>query len=214
LVLNFDYYYRYVDDILIIYNKHHTNIDNTLGEFNRIHPKINFTTEKETQNKINYLDLTITKQDNKLIFAIYRKPTTTDSIIHNNSCHPIEHKKSAINYLINRMNTYPLTHTSKGQEQTIIEEILKKNEYQQSIIHHKRINKTHENPPQGTQKIQKEKQKWATFTYSGPETITLTNLFRDTNLKIAYKTTNTIQHHLKLRNETQDIYSQSRVYQL
>jgi hypothetical protein len=31
---------------------------------------------------------------------------------------------------------------------------------------------------------------------------------------IAYKTTDTIEHHLKLRNETQDIHSQSGVYQL
>jgi hypothetical protein len=65
-----------------------------------------------------------------------------------------------------------------------------------------------------TQEQKIEKQKWATFTYSGPETRTITNLFRHTNLKIAYKTTNTIKHHLKLRNETQDIYCQSGVYQL
>jgi hypothetical protein len=145
-------YYRYVDDILIIYNEHHTNIDNTLNEFNRIHLKIKFTVEKETQNKINCLDVTITKEGNKLTFAIYRKPTTTDSIIHNDSCHPNEHKKSAINYLINRMNTYPLTHTNKDQEQIIIKEILKKNGYQQSIIHHKHKNKTHENLTQEQKK--------------------------------------------------------------
>jgi uncharacterized protein YaaW (UPF0174 family) len=59
-------YCRYVDDILIIYNEHHTNIDNMSDEFNRIHPKIKFTIEKETQNKINYLDLNITKEGNKL----------------------------------------------------------------------------------------------------------------------------------------------------
>jgi hypothetical protein len=29
------------------------------------------------------------------------------------------------------MNTYPLTHTNKDQEQTIIKEILEKNGYQQ-----------------------------------------------------------------------------------
>jgi hypothetical protein len=46
-------------------------------------------------------------------------------------------KKSAINNLINRMNIYPLTHRNKDQEQTIIKEILKKNGYQQSIIHQK-----------------------------------------------------------------------------
>jgi hypothetical protein len=34
------------------------------------------------------------------------------------------------------------------------------------------------------------------------------------NLKVAYKTTNTIKHHLKPRSETGDIYSRSGVYQL
>jgi hypothetical protein len=109
-------YYRNTDDILIIYNEHHTNSDNTLEELNSICPKIKFTIEKEIQNKINYLYLINTKEDNKLTFAIYKKPITTDSIIHNNLCHPNDHKKSAINYLINDMNTYTLMHTNKDQE--------------------------------------------------------------------------------------------------
>jgi hypothetical protein len=124
-------YYRYVDDILIIYNEQHTNIHDTLEEFNNIHPNIKFTMEQESLNRINYLDLTITKEHNKLTFNIYQKPTTTDSIIPNDSCHPNEHKKSAIRYLINRMNTYPLTHTNRKHESTLINEILKNNGYQQ-----------------------------------------------------------------------------------
>jgi hypothetical protein len=47
-------YHRYVDDILIIYNTHTTNIDNTLEEFNKIHPEIKFTMEKEENDKINF----------------------------------------------------------------------------------------------------------------------------------------------------------------
>jgi hypothetical protein len=96
-------YYSYVDDIWIIHNTCSTNTENTLEEFNTLHPKLKFTMEKETQNKINYLDLTITKKHNQLTFGIYRKPITTDSIIHNDSCHPYEYKKSAISYLINHM---------------------------------------------------------------------------------------------------------------
>jgi hypothetical protein len=96
--------------------------------------------EKKTSNRINYLDLTIIKEHNKLTFSIYRKPTTTDTIIHNDSCHPNEHKKSPLNYLINRMNTYPLTQDNKKQEQIIIKELLKKNGYQQSITNYKHTN--------------------------------------------------------------------------
>jgi hypothetical protein len=97
-------HHRYVDNILIIYNTHTTNIKNTLMEFNAVHQKIKFTIKKETCNKLNYPE----DKHSQLTFGIHQKPTTTDLIIHNNSCHAYEHKKSAINYLINRMNTYQL----------------------------------------------------------------------------------------------------------
>jgi hypothetical protein len=106
-------YHRYVDDILIIYNTQKTNITNTLEEFNAIHPTLKFTMEQQTQNRINYLDLTIMNNNNKLSFEIYRKPTSIDLILHNTSCHPYEHKKAAINYLYNRVNTYKLTKENK-----------------------------------------------------------------------------------------------------
>jgi hypothetical protein len=41
-------YHTYVDDTLIIYNKHNKNTGNTLTVFNAIRPKIIFTIEKET----------------------------------------------------------------------------------------------------------------------------------------------------------------------
>jgi hypothetical protein len=67
----------------------------------------------------------------------------------------------------------------------MINEILKNNGYQQQSTTCKHVNKATINP------TQKDKTKWATFTYVGPETRTITNLFWNTNLKIAYKTTNT-----------------------
>jgi hypothetical protein len=94
-------YYRYVDDILIVYNKQKTNIINMLEDFNAIHPKLKFTMEQETQNRINYRELTIKKNQNELNFEIYRKPAATDLILRNTSCHPYEHKKSTVNYLYN-----------------------------------------------------------------------------------------------------------------
>ena len=43
-----------------------------------------------------------------MTFDIYRKPTTSDAIIPNDSCHPPEHKLTAIRYFVNRMNRYDL----------------------------------------------------------------------------------------------------------
>jgi hypothetical protein len=59
-----------------------------------------------------------------------------------------------------------------------------------------------------------QKTKWAMFTYSGPDIRIVTELFRNINLKIAFKTNNTIQCHLKPWETTEDIYNRSGVYQL
>jgi hypothetical protein len=166
-------YYRYIDDILIIYNSHETDIENTLYEFNNIHPNIKFTIEKEVNNTINFLDLSISKADNNLQLGIYRKPTTTDSVIHSDSCHPLEHKRAAINFLINQLNRYPLTHNNKNIEENIVRTILNNNNYSSNTI-------------QPTQKLPTkkttQKNKWTTFTYFGHEIRSITKLFKNMKL--------------------------------
>jgi hypothetical protein len=112
-------YFRYVDDILLIY-KNITDIEEILSMFNNITPDLNFTLEQEQDNRLNFLDLTIKKTTNKLTFDIYRKPTTSDAIICNDSCHPPEHKLAAVRYFINRINTYDLDHAKKQVETDIV----------------------------------------------------------------------------------------------
>jgi hypothetical protein len=184
-------YFRYVDDILLIYNQNETNIDEMLAEFNKQQPTIKFTIEKETHKSINFLDLTIQRQEQKLEYAIYRKPTQTDIIIPNDSCHPHEHKISSINYLMNRLNTYPISEEAKKKELNTIKNTLENNKYDK--------NKSKPQPKPKKQNTNNEQQhkkktKWATFTYNGKETKQITKLFKDTNIKIAYKTRNTIQN--------------------
>jgi hypothetical protein len=65
-------------------------------------PTMNFTIEKEHHESINFLDLKTHLKSKNLQISIYRKPTQTDIIIPNSSCHPYEHKLSGINYLINK----------------------------------------------------------------------------------------------------------------
>ena len=85
-------YFRYVDDILLIYNKHIIDINDTVTLFNNLSPNLKFSLEIETNNRLNYLDLTVTKDRNGFSYEIYRKPTATDTIIPNGSCHPSEQK--------------------------------------------------------------------------------------------------------------------------
>jgi len=93
-----------------------------------------FTLEKEENNKMNFLDITIAKEHDGLLFQIYRKPTTTDVIIRNDPCHPSEHKTTAIRYFYNRMKSYKLTPESQQKERNMVQQILVNNNYEASIL--------------------------------------------------------------------------------
>jgi len=60
-----------------------------------------------------------------------------------------------------------------------------------------------------------QKQKWTKFTYIGKETRFITNLFKDTNVRIAFTTNNTTGKCLTMEKKTpQCKYDKSEVYQL
>jgi hypothetical protein len=81
-------YYRYVDDILILFDSSFTHIQSILHDFNNLHHNLNYTVKSETNNSPNYLDITIHRTNTNLNFHIFRKPTFTDTIIPQDSCHP------------------------------------------------------------------------------------------------------------------------------
>jgi hypothetical protein len=90
-------------------------MDKTVVEFNKQNNDIEFKVEKEHHNSINFLDITIHRRNKKLEFEICRKSTHTDIIILNDSFYPYKHKTSAIQYLINRVSTYPITKEAKKE---------------------------------------------------------------------------------------------------
>jgi len=54
-------YFRYVDDILLIFDPIHTDIPSILTDFNALHSNLHFTAEIKRDNTINYLDISIQK---------------------------------------------------------------------------------------------------------------------------------------------------------
>ena len=82
----------------------------------------------EENNTINYLDISIHRNNNNIDLNIYRKPTSTDTTIQFSSNHPYEHKIVAFRYYIHRMITLPITQKSKQEWKTILT-IAKNNRY-------------------------------------------------------------------------------------
>jgi hypothetical protein len=127
-------YFRYVDDILILFNATTTEIQGVLDWFNDISPMLSFTLEMEKDNGINFLDIFIFKDNGTPQFKIYRKPTATNILISSDSNHPLEHKLSAIRYLANRLLTYPLVDIHKTHKYETAHHILHANKYHPSTL--------------------------------------------------------------------------------
>jgi hypothetical protein len=101
-------YWRYVDEILLAFDPNHTNVQAIVHNFNAIHPNLQFTIERERDNTLNYLDISIHRTPTGMKISIYRKPTFTDTIIPYTSNHPTQHKYATVKFLYNRLNTYDL----------------------------------------------------------------------------------------------------------
>jgi len=204
---NIEGYFRYIDDILILYNESKTDINYILDCFNKLTPKLEFTLERETNHRISFLDITICREQKHFSVDIYRKPTSTDVIIPNDSCHPREHKVATIRYLHNRMVSYQLAPENMEKERNTILQILNSNKYNTSILRKLSTKKGH--------KRKKEKTKWVKFTYVGRETGAITKIFNNTNIKVTFGTDNTIEKLMTTRHEhTRSKYENSAIYQL
>ena len=188
-------YCRYVDDILIIFDPNHSDIQTILNDFNALHPKLQFTAEIEEDCTLNYLALSICRTPTGLRTAIYRKPRFTDTIIPYTSNHPIQHKYAAFRYLYNRLNSYNLQQSEHQDELNLIYNILHNNTFPIKPHKPETPNPNKQAPPHSTQKC-------ANFTYTGKETSYITSIFKRTDLKISFSTTQTLAKILSQKDKT------------
>ena len=89
-------WWRYIDDIFLIWQHGEESLTKFLENLNDCHPTIKFTAE-HSREKINFLDVEVSVKGNKLVTDLYIKPTDTHQYLHATSCHP-SHCKTSIPY--------------------------------------------------------------------------------------------------------------------
>jgi len=106
-----------VDDIIILINTQKIQEEQLLTSINSVDKHLSFNITKEDNNKkINFLELTLTRNKYNTQVNIHRKETSTDTVIHYLSNHPREQKMAAFRYYINRLLTLPLTQEGRNAE--------------------------------------------------------------------------------------------------
>ena len=87
----------YIDDAFTAVHK--DEIDTFHKHLNGQNPHIQFTKEIEENGKIPFLDILVSRDENKLQTTVYRKPTHTDRLLDESSYNPTSHKATTIQTL-------------------------------------------------------------------------------------------------------------------
>ena len=209
---NLAFYTRYIDDILIIYDTTRISSYTINSYINNIHRNIKLNPTYEQHRSIDFLDLTVTRKHKKLEVDIYRKPTCTDTTINFLSNHPIEQKMAAFRFHITRMHSLPLNPDEKQKEWKTIQHTAKNNNFPHCLL--QKLNHQIQNKVNHTHNEKKHKI-WTTFTYHSPKIRRIKNLFKNTNIGIAFKATATLQQILIPTTRIQTSpHEKSRIYKI
>ena len=127
------FYRRYVDDIFMLF-KSEDHIKKFQKYLNSRHKNMKFTVEIENNYTLSFLDIKVSRSENKFITSLYRKPTFSGVYTNFNSFIPINYKRGLIFSLLFRVfnicSDYHLIH----QEIEKLKTIWGKNSYPKGII--------------------------------------------------------------------------------
>ena len=120
------YYRRYVDDICLLF-KAKDHVKKFFRYMNSRHLNIKFTCQEENDNKISFLDISITRIENKFTTPIFRKKTFSGVYLNFHSHLPTDYKKGLIDTLLHRSRNICSDYASFHQEILFLKSVWQKN---------------------------------------------------------------------------------------
>ena len=127
------YYRRYVDDIFVLF-KSQDHLVKFRDYFNKCHPNMNFTFEQEKNGKLSFLDVEGSREGNKFVTTVFRKPTFSGVYTHFDSLLPSTYKFGMIFTLVFRCFRICSDWNKFHNEIIFLRDIFLKNGYPKSFI--------------------------------------------------------------------------------
>lgn len=214
-------WYRYVDDTFAIVKI--SKVEKTLAAINNRYPSIKFTFEKEdeTTHTLPFLDLKIKRREKSIEFAVYRKPTSTDRYITNDSFCTYQQKIASFHSMVYRLCRLPLSAENYLHEYKQIKNIADVNGFKTTLIdqlinkHSKNIkrntNSTLFTQNQTTQTSQKQR---VSMPFAPTITNTLRHIYAKSNMQMIHTNNNKLRFSLGSTKDKIPIDERSGVYEV
>ena len=69
-----------MDDTFAVFNDEE-ECDQFLHKLNNLHPSLEFTSEKENNGSLSFLDVLVAREDRMVVTDVFRKQTSTGEVI-------------------------------------------------------------------------------------------------------------------------------------
>ena len=109
-------------------------MENFFHRINNFNPNIKFTLEEESNGEVAFVDILLKRNNEKPFVLLYRESTHTDQYPHYSSHHQTSCKESVVPFLFSRAYSIITNKDDLVKENGRIKQVLKENEYQESII--------------------------------------------------------------------------------
>ena len=126
-------YKRYVDDIFVLFSSKEY-LQRFVDYMNKQHECLKFTSEIENGNSFSFLDIKITRHNQKFKTSVCRKPTFSAAFMHYESYFDQAYKKSLTDTFLFHCFSICSDYILFRLEVKNLREILKKNSYPSGII--------------------------------------------------------------------------------
>lgn len=206
---------RYVDDVFAILKRN--DVEKTLEMLNGQYKTIKFTAEIESNGYLPFLDLKLSRLNNKIGIDIHRKTTTTLRYITNNSFCSYSHRMAAFHSMVYRMCRLPLSSTNFMKELKYIKEVAEVNGFYTSDVeilvkkHSKNLKKRQQTTFYNTNNNDFKRVK---FDYAPPITNKLETIFHKNKIKIVYTNNNKLKHLLGNPKDKLLNHQKSGIYEI
>ena len=137
------WWFRFVDDSHASLKREY--VEEFHKHLNSVNEQIQFTVEVEENNKLSFLDTVTTRQNGRIRVDVFRKKTHTDKYLDFTSNHPLQHKQSVVNTLLDRADKIPSTNRGKRKERKHVINVLKDNGYPLEFIRSCENKRRHQN---------------------------------------------------------------------
>ena len=122
-----------MDDIFVMFKKR-DHVKTFLRYIDSRHRNIKFTCEEEKNNKISFLDISISRNNNALETSIFRKPTFSGVYTNFNSFLPTEYKRKLLRTFLYRTYNICSSYLQIHEEIIHLKSVWQKNSFPLSFI--------------------------------------------------------------------------------